>query len=158
MPIQKPEHLSNFYCQNNRIKVKVSKLYVGYAKGKNINYTNVKNTIHYKFASSELKLVGDLDKEYNDYHLNTGHDTNSVSYRRLIRVISEDGYNSKDYPILVYRSLSRPYPIKRWDVIDGFHRLAILSALGVEEVEVVVCKYKYKNKIKQIFQNIIYGI
>lgn len=159
MTIYKPNSLNNFFNPKELIKVKVSKLYVGYVFTNKVNYINVKNTIHYKYAVEEiLNLKSGLENKYNDYHKKTGHNTNSISYRKLIRNIKDTGYNSNLFPILVYRSLSRIYPLKRWDVIDGFHRLAILSAMGHEEVEVAVCKYKYKNKLKKIFQKLVYNI
>jgi hypothetical protein len=115
-----------------------------------VSYILINKTPHYYFAKSIIDSEKKLDVggsgylNYNHYYeVNPKNASTPKQFIELTKKIIEDGYDFTNYPVLVYRHWSRPFPLRRLDVVDGFHRLAILAALG--ETEIMVCKLKYKH-------------
>jgi hypothetical protein len=117
-----------------------------------VSYILINKTPHYYFAKSiidsekKFDIGGSGYLNYNHYfEANRENTSTPKQFIELTNKIIEDGYNFTNYPVLVYRHWSRPFPLRRLDVVDGFHRLAILAALG--ETEIMICKLRYKNSI-----------
>ena len=135
----------NFILQDYRI-VHIDDLFVGLApiSGGNAFYVKITQTPHYMFVRS--KLFGEPGKPahgYLDYaHYVSVNPRNDAvkSFSTLIESIKDSGYDSAINPIFVFRSWRRLFPLKRWDVADGFHRLAVLAALGKNAVPVVTLR------------------
>jgi len=120
----------------------ISSLYVGcksIVSGK-VEYVRVTETPHFLFASNALhgtpisSALGYTN--YAHYISVNWHPCSEDDFTNLITSIKEKGYDNKNYPILVHKSLRRPWPLDRMDVIDGFHRLAVLAALGEKKITV----------------------
>lgn len=158
---------TNKYEADRLELVNVNCLYVGLVdiNSGQLTYDLITNTPHYYFAQSIIYNNKKLDVGCSSY-LNYGHyfkinPKNASSPKQFIKLtkkIIDEGYDFRNYPVLVYRHWSRPFPLRRLDVVDGFHRLAIQAALG--ETKIMVCKLKYKqsfyirlfNKLKKIFE------
>ena len=150
----------NFYFSYFKI-ININKLFVGVRNSKigELEYLNIKKTPHYLFASNYLELSniseGEDCKSYHDYIKSNPDDLRSKGkFESLINSIRENGYNFHESPILVFYTFKRPLPFGRWDVLDGFHRLAILAALGNKNIEVAILKRKqsiFKRLKQRIF-------
>jgi hypothetical protein len=147
-----PNFLYNFKLIGYK-NVEISNLYVGLLSNKHsLDYVNIEKTPHHKLAKSYIfnSLNKDeLKKEYINY-LKIQSTSHAIGkFENLINDIKNNGYNFEESPILVWRHWSRPLPLNRLDVADGFHRLAILSALGYSKINVAVIKRK-ENFLKRI--------
>ena len=149
--------IPNFLCDfkfKEFTYVEICNLYVGLLSNKNIvNYVKIKNTPHYKYAQSYIFDTSDKNehkKNYINYLKIQSAEHTIEKFEDLINNMKENGYNSERSPILVWRHWSRPLPLKRLDVADGFHRLAILSALGYSNISVAILIRK-----ENIFKRII---
>jgi hypothetical protein len=151
--VKLPDFLSDKFQVDKLGIVYVSSLRVGLVdlNSCRIRYIPVNRTPHYYFVKSVIN--NEKEEECGDYgYSNYSHysEVNSKAchpeqFIKLTNKIIDDGYNYTSYPILVFRHWRRPLPIWRLDVADGFHRLAVLAALG--ETKIMVCKLKYKNNI-----------
>ncbi len=109
-------------------------------------YVSVFDTPHYFFARHVLfgerikPISGYLD--YAHYAKVNSHAWSENKFVGLISSISESGYKFEQHPIFVFRHWRRPLPIGRWDMDDGFHRLAVLAALGKTEISVRTLRAK----------------
>ena len=125
-----------------------------------VSYILINKTPHYYFAKSiidsEKKFdIGGYDYlNYNHYfEVNPKNASTPEQFIELTKKIIEQGYDFTNFPVLVYRHYSRPLPLWHLDVVDGFHRLAVLAALG--ETEIMVCKLKYKHSfIARLFNKL----
>ncbi len=144
-----PSFLNSNFALGDFQSVNIYKLYVG-LRSKNkakTKYVPVHKTPHYCFAKhhlygNELYPVSG----YQDYkhYINANSGTGSEEkYIQLIDSIKKRGYMWRTQPIFVFNHWTRLFPLGRLDVADGFHRLAILSALGEEEIKVVTLHQKY---------------
>jgi len=146
-----PNFLSDKFKIESLKLVNIDCLYVGLL-GRNTNrirYVSIKKTPHYYFVKN---FIDDENMSYDSERLSYGDyseinsDACSVDdFIKLIENIMSNGYIYKESPICVFKHWSRPLPVWRLDVADGFHRLAVLAALG--ETKIMVCKLKYKNNI-----------
>jgi hypothetical protein len=111
----------------------------------NLVLTDLTDTPHYRFAKAYLDGM-EVDKAaresgYLDYsmkHVDKGPDA-PAALAELIDSIGVDGYlggQHANLPVLLCRHKSRPW--NPWVVLDGFHRAAVLAAMGVGEV---LCAY-----------------
>ncbi|MDB2389803.1 ParB/RepB/Spo0J family partition protein [Alphaproteobacteria bacterium] len=141
-----PYFLDDFIFSDYRV-VKLENIYIGYAYPNNTTqYKSIFSTPHFKLAKylcnpneEDLNL---LKQDYKQYHSNSDESEKLKKFMNLIFEIQSNGYNWKDTPILVLRNWRRPLPLNRYDVADGFHRLAILAALGYEDIKVARLHYK----------------
>ena len=152
-----PYFLDDFNFSGYRV-VKLENLYIGYVYPNNTTqYISIFSTPHYKLARYLCNPNEDdlnrLKHDYKQYHSNSNESERLKNFMNLIFEIKSNGYNWKDSPILVWRNWRRPLPINRYDVADGFHRLAILAALGNKEIFVAKINYK-----KSIFQRLAFKI
>tara|TARA_B110000114_G_scaffold185225_1_gene231379 strand:- start:1391 stop:1930 length:540 start_codon:yes stop_codon:yes gene_type:complete len=142
--------------------VKIRKVYIGLTdtNSKKIRYVNIKSTPHYKFACDYLKNKYKINESrYVNYIKSNPKDFRSTEkFIKLIDSFNKSGYNYEEFPVLVFKTLKRPFPFGRFDVADGFHRLSILAALGYENINVAVLKRKQsiftrlKKKLNEIFE------
>ena len=145
--ISLPSFINKFFYSFKLKRVKIENLFVGLnnSKTRKTEYINIKNTPHYFFALKyiESRNIPPLNDFiiYQDYIDSNPEDPRSkVKFLSLIDSIMKNGYNFEESPILVFYSFKRPFPFQRWDVADGFHRLAILAALGNENIKVLILK------------------
>lgn len=105
-----------------------------------IRYVSVDETPHYMFVRYILQgtqpTAAQGYRDYTHYISVHPHSCTEEAYRELIASIKDNGYDSENQPILVFRWWRRPWPPGRWDVADGFHRLAVLAALGEQSITV----------------------
>jgi hypothetical protein len=144
-----PEFLATEFCFDAFDLINISNLYVGLrpVSGGRVVYVLVYKTPHYVFARNVL-FKEDLYsvsgyrsyKQYSEINLRTCSEKQFVG---LIKDITDNGYDWKNRPILVFRHWSRLFPLGRWDVADGFHRIAVLAALGEKNIKVGTLRYKY---------------
>tara|TARA_B110000977_G_scaffold186312_1_gene252095 strand:- start:174 stop:674 length:501 start_codon:yes stop_codon:yes gene_type:complete len=138
----------NFYVFSYQI-IDINKLFVQVINSKTgkIKYLNIKKTPHYFLALDYLKTSKIIDahgyKKYQNYIKSNPDDPRSIAkFESLINSIKTNGYNFEESPILVFNTLKRPLPLGRYDVADGFHRLSILAAIGIKNINVAVLKRK----------------
>ena len=105
-----------------------------------LRYVAVQATPHYGFARH---ILGESSTpnvphypDYDAYVAQHGGGAGTDDFRALVGSIRDNGYDGRRHPILVFRHWRRRIPRGRWDVADGFHRLAVLAALDYERVEV----------------------
>jgi len=140
--LELPEFLAKTYVDGGKCVVNIDRLYVGLlpVSGRLASYVPVYDTPHYSFARHILEGVKwESVNGYRDYvHYASLHAHASTEdvFRELIFSIKRSGYDSTNRPIFVFRSWRRPWPLSRWDVADGFHRLAVLAAMGEEFITV----------------------
>ena len=144
-----PVFISAHHSPGKYINVNIRMLYVGLvqASNKKIKYVPIQKTPHYLFAKSVLtgkpiQPVSDYDS-YSRYLIHNPHTCSENDFIKLINEMHLMGYDWQSHPILVFRHWRRPLPFGRWDVADGFHRLAVLSALGETYFPVFSLQYKY---------------
>lgn len=120
--------------------VPMRRLYIGLLPptGGRAVYVPVTETPHYAFALKILtgRVIPPVGG-YQDYEHYTSLNPKACTagaFGELIESIKTNGYDSTGRPILVFRIWRRPWPPVRWDVADGFHRLAVLAAIGEETV------------------------
>lgn len=114
-------------------------------------YTCIYDTPHYMHAchiiNDDPLKVSHGYKNYDHYASLNVNVCTEEEFTGLINSINENRYDWEKRPILVFRHWKRPLPIGRWDVADGFHRLAVLAALGERRIKVVTLRPK-----KNLFQ------
>ncbi len=129
--------------------VEISRLYVGLlpSSGGKAEYYSIRQTPHYVYARHILnkkKITHTNGYESYEQYVSANHPSKSVDrFSKLCMEIVSNGYDWRNRPIFVFRNYSRPFPFDRWDVADGFHRLAILAALGEERLIVAKLRSKY---------------
>jgi hypothetical protein len=144
-----PDFIKEEFKIFDRRKVKLSTLYVGLISIDSgvLQYVPVTQTPHYYFVRQELfgEKIGPVSeyRNYQHYADVNAHACSQDNFKRLIHSIRLDKYNYEQWPILVFRYWRRPLPLFRWDVADGFHRLAVLAALGYKYIEVTTLRPKY---------------
>ena len=158
-----PSFLERTFRVHDRRIVDIDRLYVGVRppEGGAARYQPVNATPHYKFARHVLtgapveSACGyDSYAQYASLHIHQGTEEQFV---QLIEGVRTNGYDVENKPILVYRLWRRPWPPTRWDVADGFHRAAVLAALGQQRVTVVTLRQKKRlhrrlmDRIKKAF-------
>ncbi len=146
MTIIVPQFLQNKYEVRKTKSLRVSSLYVGLCVGgvNGVDYCSVYNTPHFQFAKAAVVDGNENStkhyKNYREYAANYKAACTEVEFDQLVRSIVKNGYDSNRFPILVWRYWRNFY---FWSVADGFHRLAILAALGELKVVCgVLCKKK----------------
>ena len=161
-PIGIPPFLeTNFIFSHFKI-VSVDKVYVGLINSnlEKIKYVNVKKSPHYYFVCEYLGIKSSYKQStinYFDYIKSNTRDLKSeIKFIQLIESIKKNGYNYKENPILVYRTIKKPFPLGRFFTADGFHRLSILAALGHKNINVGVLKRKqsFISRLKKRFNEI----
>lgn len=109
-------------------------------------YVPIGETPHYAFVRQVL--LGESIwpargyDSYSQYIRLHPHPCTEERFIELIESFRTSGYDAEARPILVFRSWRRPYPLTRWTVADGFHRLAILAAMGERCIPVATLKPK----------------
>lgn len=144
-----PTFLADTYLLYERITVDIDNIRVRLisATTKRVVYVHVTETPHYIFArhivaGDSLRDISGYSS-YVEYSELDGNRCNEAKYVELISRMKTNGYDWVCNPILVYRRWSRFYPIHCWNVADGFHRLAILAAIGERNIKVVSLKNKH---------------
>jgi len=106
----------------------------------NIRYVAVWETPHYEFVKSYINNSPENEacgyKSYNHYNEIAKHPTTDNRFKMIADSIFTEGYVHERGLIQVTRSIRRPMPWNRFDVTDGAHRVAILSAIGLEKIRV----------------------
>ena len=126
------------------------------SKLNDIKYINVRESPHY---FSVLEYLNNNNKNFTHYNkyikLNPNDPRSDINFIKLINSIKANGYNFRESPILVFKSYKRPLPFGRYDVADGFHRLAILAALDVNKLNIAVLKRNKSilNRLSNYFEN-----
>lgn len=152
-----PEYLKKKWQIDKNGVVDLSLLYVGLVvsgKDKTV-YVNIVESPHYMFAryvlfGEEYNTVSGFES-YDQYALFSHHACTEALFVELVCSIIRNGYQFECNPILVYRHWRRPFPLGRWDVADGFHRLAILAALGFKRIPVCFLSRR-ENICQRIFK------
>ena len=143
-----PLHLEKTFRIRGYCTVELDNLFVGLSllHGAGISYVRIRDTPHYIFARHVIH--GEPAKANHGYS-NYAHYASindgvcaEQEFTKLIWSISDDPYDHKKSPILVFRTWRRVLPLNRWDVADGFHRLAALAALGQEELTVATLRQR----------------
>ena len=146
-----PEFLNNFDLDDYE-QQKIERIFVGKLDedGK-ISYVSIFYTPHYELASAIFAgSTGKLQlarRQYLEYLKIQETSHSLLKFEELCSSIRTGGYDWRIRPILVFSDLRRPFPLFRRDVADGFHRLAVLAALGYENINVL--KLKRKDNIYQ---------
>jgi hypothetical protein len=144
-----PEFLMSEFIFDDFDYVDVKNLYVGLLSiSENcVIYVPVHKTPHYVFARNVIfneKTHSISGYEHYKHYSEKNPDACSEKrYISLIKDIANNGYDWKNRPILVFQNWRRPFPRARKDVADGFHRLAVLAALGENKVCVGTLRYKH---------------
>lgn len=145
-----PEFLKVDFIFYRYEKINVKNLYASLIKKSgNVKFCTIYETPHYIFVRHFLYgentyVISDYDS-YQDYESTNIKACNEHEFIQLIKSIEINGYDWENNPILVHRNWKRLVPLGRWDIADGFHRLAILTALG--ENDIMVGTLRYKNNI-----------
>jgi hypothetical protein len=122
-------------------------------------YVPVVETPHYAFVREVL--VGESlwpVRGYHSYSQYIGlhpHPRTDEGFIELIESFRATGYDAQTRPVLVFRSWRRPWPLTRWDVADGFHRLAILAAMGEQHIHVATLKPK-RGILHRLMEKVLY--
>ncbi|MDC0006033.1 ParB/Srx family N-terminal domain-containing protein [Gammaproteobacteria bacterium] len=150
-------HIRHTHTSVSFLQLPLKKLYVG-LRAKNsdvINYVSVRDTPHFFFVKNFLEgtPISSVHgyEDYSQYLAAYWHPLDEDSFKNLIISIRENGYDADTKPILVVRSIRTPLPLGRYQVLDGFHRLAILAALGHHTVKVFRMRKKRRSMIKRFF-------
>jgi hypothetical protein len=137
------QHIFYKFCLTS-----INNLYVGLINhyGSDIRYVPVIKTPHFVYAryvlkNEPMKILGNY-QSYAHYRSIHPQSHSQEGFNSLIKSIQTRGYDWRQNPILVFRHWRRPLPFNRWDVADGFHRLAVLAALGEKSVKVGVLRNK----------------
>lgn len=154
-----PDFLPGFVFVAYRL-VSIHMLYVGLLnvnKGE-VKYVSVYQTPHYLYAKRAIDRGLSCDvaqsQSYPNYRKIHPQSHSVERFDSLIQSMLKTGYDAETSPILVFRHWRRVVPFGRWDVADGFHRLAILAAMG--EQKVVVGLLKRRNQMhKRLINKII---
>lgn len=153
--------LPNFLQANFEFKnfktMNINNLYVGLFSSRfnKIVYKSIFYTPHFFYAKKFIsrKITPELP-EFIEYMSYIRFDKRSCigKFDNLIDSIISKGYKYREKPILVFKSIRRPFPINRYYVADGFHRLAILAALNKKNIDIAVLKNKFDliEKLKKI--------
>ncbi|HRS10915.1 MAG TPA: ParB/RepB/Spo0J family partition protein [Sedimentisphaerales bacterium] len=143
---QLPVFLADRYQFHDYRVISMHRLYVGLlpTSGHKPTYVSVIRTPHYAFARQVLTgeaaaPVAGYD-DYQQYASRHRRTSSPRAFEDLIASIRTNGYDAEEHPILVFRFWRRPWPLTRWDVADGFHRLAVLAAMGETKVRVATLK------------------
>ena len=141
--------IPDFLTQNLKFSkiqcVKSTDMLVGIELSGKISYQRVKYSIHYRCLQSSFSKKS--CDEYNDYIRQQGRINTVENFISLYNSIKDGGFK-KDHMICVLWSDEH----KRWLVLDGFHRLAILTYLNSDKcISVVVMKRKW---IKRVFHRL----
>lgn len=143
---QLPAFLADRYEFHDDRVVSMRHLYVGLlpARGRKAIYVSIVSTPHYAFARQILtgETAGPVAgyADYQGYASRHPRTCSARVFEDLIASIKTNGYDAEERPILVFRFWRRPWPPTRWDVADGFHRLAVLAAMGETRVRVATLK------------------
>jgi hypothetical protein len=144
-----PKFLAPDLCFDAFYLINIANLYVGLRQvsGGRVVYVLVYKTPHYVFARNVLFKENLYPvsgyQSYKQYSEINPTACSGKQFVDLIRDVTDNGYDWKNRPILVYRHWSRLFPLGRWDVADGFHRLAVLAAIGEKNIIVGTLRYKY---------------
>jgi hypothetical protein len=144
-----PEFLMSEFCFDDFDLVDIINLYVGLVSvsGDCVVYVPVYNTPHYVFVRNVIyneDICPAAGYQNYKHYLKTNPSACSErQFMRLIKDITDNGYDWKNRPILVFRNWRRYFPRGRRDVADGFHRLAVLAALGENKIKVGVLRYQH---------------
>lgn len=142
-----PDFLRELVVHEHRL-VCIDQLYVGLISldGSHIYYVPIIETPHYVFARHILKeepmRCAHKYQSYSHYRAIHPQKHSVDVFKHLMITIKDKGYEWKVSPIFVFRHWRRPFPVDRWDVADGFHRLAILAALGEKKIQVTILRRK----------------
>ena len=144
-----PKFLAPDLCFDAFDLINISNLYVGLRPitGGRTVYVLVFKAPHYVFARNVL-FKEDLYpvsgyQSYRQYSEINQRGCSEKQFVGLIKDITDNGYDWENRPILVFRNWRRFFPLGRWDVADGFHRLAVLAALGEKNIKVGTLRYKH---------------
>ena len=152
-----PSHIdAEFYILKIK-KLKLSKLKIGITNKKprkSPSYFLIEETPHFSFV--ENYLLGRKEKtclgyknykEYNEYNK---HHLDEENFKKLIDNIISKGFKDNNSRIVCLRNFYNPFN-ESYKVLDGSHRLAIISVLNFKNVNVAVANYKqsfFKRKSK----------
>lgn len=143
-----PDFLSESFSVGCAKTVRIQDLYVGLKSvtSRKTIYVNIKDTPHYNFVISVLNNVPEVEisgyKNYENYININPHPCSRTKFIDLINSMKRSGYDWENKPILVSKHWKRPFPLSRWDVLDGFHRFAVLAAFGQQKINVVTLRRK----------------
>jgi len=148
----------NLYLENSYRKIKISETKAALRISDNkIKYVKIKETPHYSFVKKYL-FNEDLEEKYNmsyeDYYDKKRTHLSKEEFINLINSISEK-YNNEE-PIILYKGIDDLKNIKYWKIVDGFHRIAILSALNKKTIKARVYRRLKPNIIYRLFEALAY--
>ena len=146
---QIPPFLENSFRIHKMRTVDIDNLFVGLLllNGTGIKYVKIFDTPHYIFAkhiiSGEPMQANHGYRSYEHYASVNDGACSEKDFIKLIQSIGEASYDHVASPVLVFRSWRRLLPMNRWDVADGFHRLAVIAALDHESLRVATLRPKH---------------
>ena len=149
-----PSHLESTFQIRGYRSVALDNLFVGLSLPDNdrVAYVMVRDTPHFLFASHMIhgRSIRPIHgyRNYEHYAAINDDVCTQREFINLINTIRDNSYNHRESPILVFRSWRRMFPLNRWDVADGFHRLAILAALGQERLMVGILRRKHNMVVR----------
>lgn len=139
-----PKYLSKFKYIKHKI-LPIDKCLVGENFNNKLIYRGIENTIHYRLISDYINNKKNISTTslYLDYIAKNKQNHKLLEFYSLADDIIKNGYNYEIYPILVFKNYRNIKNIfcSYYCVIDGFHRLSILKALGFTKINIAVMKY-----------------
>lgn len=157
--IKIPEFLESSFYFTEKSLISIRSLRVGIIdkKTKKTKYVPIFETPHFHFAKIHITDVYDekKNKNYNEYIKLNHPNKSETEFRNLIESIIRNNYDHHKYPILVFKSRRRLSFFPKWKVADGFHRLAVISALGHDKVYVGKLKFK-KSFLQKVWEILRY--
>lgn len=154
-----PSHIdSEFYIFKIQ-KLSLSKLKVKITNKKSTNistYLPIHETPHFSFVENYLlgknEKVCSGYKSYKEYNSYNKHHLNEINFQKLIDNIISNGFDQNHSKIICLRKFYNPFS-NYFKVIDGSHRLAVISFLKFKHIDVAIANYKnnfFQRKLKNI--------
>lgn len=147
-PYNIPSHLEKTFQIREYRTVQINNLFVGLSllHGAGVSYVKIHDTPHYLYARHVIHGEPiESNHGYSDYqHYASVNDGACTEYEffKLIQSISKNSYDHNECPILVFRTWRRQFPLNRWDIADGFHRLAVIAALDQARLTVATLRQR----------------
>tara|TARA_Y100000589_G_scaffold151522_1_gene144486 strand:- start:3604 stop:4107 length:504 start_codon:yes stop_codon:yes gene_type:complete len=143
-----PSHIaSEFYISKiEKLSLSDLKVKVTNKNSRNIStYLSIKETPHFSFVESYIS--GKKEKfsagyrNYKEYNYYNEHHLDEIKFQKLIDNIICNGFNDTNSKIVCLKNFYNPL-INYFKVLDGSHRLAVISFLQFKSVDVAIANHK----------------
>lgn len=151
---------SDLYLDNKYREIKILETKVALRiNDQNIKWIDIQDSPHYYFVQNHINKTNEYSSKniltYEQYYKNNWTNRSPEYFRDLIDEIILN-YDYKRNPISVFKGI-RPFKnIGYWSVVDGFHRIAILSALNIKVFKAKAYKRKNPSLIRKLFEKLAY--